>query len=70
VAVERLLARLPEKQRAALVLARLEGLSYEEVAEVLETTVPAVKSLVHRATVAAAEALSAWTEPAAPGKPS
>jgi RNA polymerase sigma-70 factor (ECF subfamily) len=70
VAVERLLARLPEKQRAALVLARLEGLSYEEVAEVLETTVPAVKSLVHRATVAAAEALSAWTEPAAPGEPS
>jgi RNA polymerase sigma-70 factor (ECF subfamily) len=70
VEVERLLARLPEKQRAALVLARMEGLSYEEVAEVLETTVPAVKSLVHRATVAAAEALSAWTGPAAPGEPS
>jgi RNA polymerase sigma-70 factor (ECF subfamily) len=57
-AVRTLLARLPEKQRAALVLCRFEGFSYEEIAEVLETTVPAVKSLVHRATVAAAEALA------------
>ncbi len=57
-AVRELLDRLPEKQRAALVLCRFEGLSYEEIAQVLETTVPAVKSLVHRATVAAAEALT------------
>ena len=57
-AVRSLLARLPEKQRAALVLCRFEGLSYEEIADVLDTTVSAVKSLVHRATVAAAEALA------------
>ena len=57
-AVSKLLARLPEKQRAALVLCRFEGLSYEEIAEVLHTTLPAVKSLVHRATVAAAAALA------------
>ncbi|HSN90268.1 MAG TPA: sigma-70 family RNA polymerase sigma factor [Anaeromyxobacteraceae bacterium] len=56
-AVRDLLARLPEKQRAALVLCRFEGMSYEEIAQVLETTVPAVKSLVHRATVAAAQLL-------------
>ncbi len=56
--MQRLLSRLPEKQRAALVLCRFEGLSYEEIALVLETTVPAVKSLVHRATVAAAAALA------------
>ena len=62
-AVRDLLARLPEKQRAALVLCRFEGLSYEEIAQVLETTVSAVKSLVHRATVAAAEALSAFEAP-------
>jgi RNA polymerase sigma-70 factor, ECF subfamily len=60
-AVEELLARLPEKQRAAFVLARFEGLSYDEVAEVLDTTVAAVKSLVHRATVAAAAALAPYT---------
>ncbi len=56
-----LLDRLPEKQRAALVLARFQGLSYEEIAAVLDTTVPAVKSLVHRATVAAAAALAPFT---------
>lgn len=62
-AVQELLARLPEKQRSAFVLARLEGLSYEEVAEVLGTTVSAVKSLVHRATVTAAAALEPFTAP-------
>lgn len=59
--VDAMLAALPESQRAALVLVRFEGLSYDEVAEVLGTTVPAVKSLVHRATVAAARALVAWS---------
>ncbi len=59
-AVQELLAQLPEKQRAAFVLARLEGLAYEEIADVLETTVPAVKSLVHRATVAATAALAPY----------
>jgi len=59
--VEAMLARLPESQRAAFVLARFEGLPYEEIAQVLETTVPSVKSLVHRATVSAARALESWT---------
>jgi RNA polymerase sigma-70 factor, ECF subfamily len=63
-AVGAFLERLPEKQRAALVLCRLEGLSYEEIADVLETSVSAVKSLVHRATVSAAEALAPFTPPA------
>jgi RNA polymerase sigma-70 factor (ECF subfamily) len=65
-AVQALLATLPEKQRAAFVLARLEGLAYDEVADVLETTVPAVKSLVHRATVAAAAALAPFAPEATP----
>ncbi|RMF79232.1 MAG: RNA polymerase sigma factor [Nitrospirae bacterium] len=43
------LAELPEAQRTAFLLSRLEGFGYKEVAEVLETTVPAVKSLVFRA---------------------
>ncbi len=59
-AVAAMLDRLPDKQRAALVLCRFEGLSYEEIAEVLGTTVSAVKSLVHRATVAAADALAPY----------
>jgi RNA polymerase sigma-70 factor (ECF subfamily) len=48
-AVWRALAELPEKQRAALCLSALEGLSYAEVAVALEVTEKAVKSLVHRA---------------------
>jgi len=60
--VKALLERLPEKQRTAFVLARFEGLSYEEIAEVLETSVSAVKSLVHRATVAAAAALAPFSQ--------
>jgi RNA polymerase sigma-70 factor (ECF subfamily) len=64
-AVRGMLAGLPEKQRAALVLCRFEGLSYEEIGQVLDATVPAVKSLVHRATVAAAAALAPF-QPAAP----
>jgi RNA polymerase sigma-70 factor (ECF subfamily) len=46
-----LLNKLPPQQRAALLLARVEGLSYEEVAEALSCSVSAVKSLIHRATV-------------------
>jgi RNA polymerase sigma-70 factor, ECF subfamily len=44
------LGRLPAQQRAALLLARVEGLSYDEVAQSLGSSVSAVKSLVHRAT--------------------
>jgi RNA polymerase sigma-70 factor (ECF subfamily) len=39
---------LPGRQRAALILTQLEGLSYRETAEVLGATVPAVESLVFR----------------------
>jgi RNA polymerase sigma-70 factor (ECF subfamily) len=44
------LERLPPQQRAALLLARVEGLSYDEVAQTLSSSVSAVKSLIHRAT--------------------
>ena len=43
------LQRLPETYRAAFVLNRGEGLSYEEVAAVLGITVQAVKSRIFRA---------------------
>ena len=42
-------AELPESQRIALVLNRFEGASYEEVAAALDLSIPAVKSLLHRA---------------------
>jgi RNA polymerase sigma-70 factor (ECF subfamily) len=46
------LAKLPSMQRGALLLARGEGFSYEEVAQALSCSVAAVKSLIHRATLA------------------
>jgi RNA polymerase sigma-70 factor (ECF subfamily) len=43
------LEQLSPDQRACYVLREIEGLSYEELAEVLETSVPAVKSRLFRA---------------------
>lgn len=40
---------LPENQRIAYTLHKLEGLSYRDVSEVLNTTVSAVESLMSRA---------------------
>jgi len=48
-AVERELAQLPERQRAALWLTAVEGLSYAEVSATLDVSEQAVKALVHRA---------------------
>ncbi len=48
-AVDAAIKALPEAQRMALVLRRYEAMPYEEIARVLETTVPAVKSLLFRA---------------------
>ncbi len=56
--VEAALAELPERQRSALWLAAVEGLSYAQVAESLDTTPKSVKALVHRARVALARTLA------------
>lgn len=46
--IEEALATLPEKQRAAILLCRGEEHSYEEIAEILDCSVSATKSLIHR----------------------
>jgi RNA polymerase sigma-70 factor (ECF subfamily) len=43
------LQSLPEAQRIALTLKIYDDISYEEIAEILHTTVPAVESLLFRA---------------------
>jgi RNA polymerase sigma-70 factor (ECF subfamily) len=43
------LARLPFNQRAAIVMREVEGRTYSEIADVLNTTVPAVEALLFRA---------------------
>jgi RNA polymerase sigma-70 factor (ECF subfamily) len=55
--VERELAALPERQRAALWLTAVDGLSYAEVAQALDVSETAVKALVHRARASLAERL-------------
>jgi RNA polymerase sigma-70 factor (ECF subfamily) len=40
---------LPEKQRAAFVLHKYEGLSYQEIAEILQHSLSSVESFIHRA---------------------
>src|SRR5436190_22329381 len=47
--IEEAILQLPETQRMALVLRRYEQLSYEQIAEVLDLSVPAVKSVLFRA---------------------
>ena len=56
--LERALATLPERQRAALLLRSEQDLDYDEIAETLETTVSSVKSLLHRAREAVLAALA------------
>ena len=50
---------LPESQRTALLLREIDALSYDQIAEAMETTVPSVKSLLVRARGGLAEAAQA-----------
>lgn len=43
------ISKLPENQRVAFTLNKLEGLSYQEISEVMGNTVSSVESLLHRA---------------------
>ncbi|HEX4364450.1 MAG TPA: sigma-70 family RNA polymerase sigma factor [Solirubrobacteraceae bacterium] len=52
---------LPETQKTALLLREIDALSYEQIAEAMETTIPSVKSLLVRARVSLAEAAEART---------
>ncbi|HEV2304568.1 MAG TPA: sigma-70 family RNA polymerase sigma factor [Candidatus Acidoferrales bacterium] len=47
-AVENALSQIPDIYRSAVILRDLEGLSYEEVAEVLETSIATVKTRILR----------------------
>ncbi len=47
--VEEAIGDLPENQRLALLLCRQEELSYEEISKVLDCSLSATKSLIHRA---------------------
>ena len=61
-AIQRAIEELPETQRMAIVLRRYEETPYEEIAEILELSVPAVKSLLFRARTELREKLRRYLE--------
>ena len=56
---------LPETQRSALILREFDALSYQQIADTMDTTVPAVKSLLVRARMGLASAAEARRDAAA-----
>lgn len=46
--IDEALAELPENQRTAILLCRQDELSYEDIAKVLQCSLSATKSLIHR----------------------
>ena len=66
-AVGAALSGMTERERAAFTMCRFEGMAYREIAEALSASEAAVKSLIHRATLAVAdriEELQAGLSPA------
>ncbi len=51
--------RLPDQQRSALLMREIDGMSYAHLADTLDVTVPAVKSLLVRARMGLVEAADA-----------
>lgn len=47
--VQEAIEQLPEQQRAALIMSRYQGMQYQQVAEALNTSEEAIKSLLFRA---------------------
>ena len=47
--IQKAVDKLPEKEKVVFLLRDVEGLSTEKVSEILELTIPAVKSRLHRA---------------------
>ena len=50
---------MSERERAAFSMCRFEGMAYRDIAEALEASEAAVKSLIHRATLHVVKQLDA-----------
>ena len=61
-AIRAAIEELPETQRMAIVLRRYEEMPYEEIAEVLKLSVPAVKSILFRARTELREKLAKYLQ--------
>lgn len=58
-AVAKAMKKMSERERAAFAMCRFEGMAYRDIADTLEATESAVKSLIHRATVQVMKHLTA-----------
>jgi len=43
------ISKLPESQKTAFTLNKIEGLSYQEISDIMDTSVSSIESLIHRA---------------------
>lgn len=59
-AVDQALSSLPEKARMAIILRRYEDMSYEDIADTLKVSVPALKSILFRARTQLKELLTPY----------
>jgi RNA polymerase sigma factor (sigma-70 family) len=62
-AIEKALSELPQNQREVILLSKMEGFSYGEIAQVLGMTSNAVKQMAHRGLIALRKKLTEWTTP-------
>lgn len=58
--IKKAVDQLPEKEKVVFMLRDVEGLSTEKVGEILELTIPAVKSRLHRARLFLRKKLSGY----------
>ncbi len=58
--IEKAVDQLPEKEKVVFILRDVDGLSTEKVGEILELTIPAVKSRLHRARLFLRKKLSTY----------
>ncbi|MDQ3266390.1 MAG: sigma-70 family RNA polymerase sigma factor [Myxococcota bacterium] len=64
--VQRAMAKLSDRERAAFCMCRFEGMAYREIALALEASEAAIKSLIHRATLAVAQQLQSLSPGSSP----
>jgi RNA polymerase sigma-70 factor (ECF subfamily) len=64
--VRHAVAALSERQRMALLLAKFEGMSYQDIAQTMNLSVQAIKSLLSRARVNLKEILTPYIEHGVP----
>jgi RNA polymerase sigma-70 factor (ECF subfamily) len=58
-ALQRALKGMSDRERAAFTMCRFEGMAYRDIADALEATEAAVKSLIHRASLQVLQHLDA-----------